>query len=86
MGYSNYDNGDHSKNTSPWGFIMLGELFQNNHHFKKLDPNFAKKWFEFDGTFFIMRILNRLKIISFTPLVLEPVTVMNASMAKDNKR
>jgi stearoyl-CoA desaturase (delta-9 desaturase) len=43
LGYSNFNNGDHSKNTTPWGFIMMGELFQNNHHFKKYDPNFAKK-------------------------------------------
>ncbi|MFW1410844.1 hypothetical protein ACEWAY_23205, partial [Vibrio parahaemolyticus] len=32
-GYSNFENGDHSKNTSPWGILLMGELFQNNHHY-----------------------------------------------------
>ena len=63
MGYSNFDNNDHSKNTTPWGIILMGELFQNNHHFKRHDPNFAKKWYEFDGTFFVMRIMHKMRII-----------------------
>ncbi len=67
-GYSNYDNGDHSKNSSPFGIFLMGELFQNNHHYAKNDPNFAKKWFEFDLTFFVMRIMNKLKIIQLIPL------------------
>ena len=71
-GYSNFDNGDHSKNTSPWGILLMGELFQNNHHYAKDDANFAKKWFEFDLTYFIMRGLNRARIIKLTPV---PVTI-----------
>jgi stearoyl-CoA desaturase (delta-9 desaturase) len=69
-GYSNFNNGDHSKNTSPWGILLMGELFQNNHHHAKDNANFARKWFEFDSTYFIMRILNKIKIIK-----LKPVTV-----------
>ncbi|MEO5649516.1 MAG: fatty acid desaturase [Ginsengibacter sp.] len=63
MGYANYDNHDHSKNTTPWGFFLMGELFQNNHHFKGYDPNFAKKWFEFDGTYLVMKVLDKFRII-----------------------
>ncbi len=62
-GYSNYKNGDHSKNSTPWGIIMMGELFQNNHHHAKNNANFARKWFEFDLTYIIMRGLHRLRII-----------------------
>jgi stearoyl-CoA desaturase (delta-9 desaturase) len=69
LGYSNYNNGDHSKNTTPWGVIMMGELFQNNHHHAKYDPNFAKKWYEFDMTFIVMKGLNFLRIIRLKPLV-----------------
>jgi stearoyl-CoA desaturase (Delta-9 desaturase) len=70
-GYSNFDNGDHSKNTTPFGVIMMGELFQNNHHKYKNSPNFAQRWFEFDPTFMVMRVLNfagiiRLKAFSRT--------------------
>lgn len=68
LGYSNYDNGDHSKNTSPWGILLLGELFQNNHHAEKLNANFARKWYEFDPTYLIMKGMHFLKIIRLKPL------------------
>jgi len=68
LGYSNFNNGDHSKNTTPWGFIMMGELFQNNHHHAKYNPNFARKSFEFDFTYLIMKGLHYVRIIRFKPL------------------
>lgn len=68
LGYSNFNNGDQSKNTTPFGIVLMGELFQNNHHHAKYDPNFAKKWYEFDVTYLIMRALHSLKIIRFKPL------------------
>jgi stearoyl-CoA desaturase (delta-9 desaturase) len=49
-GYSNHDNNDHSKNSIPLDFLMMGELFQNNHHKKPNSPNFASRWFEFGCT------------------------------------
>ena len=67
-GYSNYDNGDHSKNSTPFGIILMGELFQNNHHFQKDNANFARKWFEFDMTYIIMRGLNKVRIIRLIPV------------------
>lgn len=62
-GYENYDNKDHSKNSLPMDFLMMGELFQNNHHKSPNSPNFAKKWFEFDPTWPLMRVLNSIGII-----------------------
>lgn len=62
-GYSNHDNDDHSKNSLPWDLLMMGELFQNNHHKKPNSPNFATKWFEFDPTYPIMKTLHWMKII-----------------------
>ncbi|MEO5907765.1 MAG: fatty acid desaturase [Ginsengibacter sp.] len=70
LGYSNFDNGDQSKNTTPFGIIMMGELLQNNHHFEKLDPNFARKWFEFDFTYQIMRGLQLIRIIKLNPKII----------------
>jgi len=67
-GYSNFSNGDHSKNTSPWGVLLMGELFQNNHHYASTDANFAKKWFEFDLTYIIMRGLHKIKVIQLVPV------------------
>lgn len=69
MGYRNYELEDHSKNTSPWGVLLMGELFQNNHHNAKDNANFARRWFEFDATFFVMRCLHHVRIIKLKPLV-----------------
>lgn len=62
-GYTNFDNKDHSKNTTPIDIFLLGELFQNNHHKSPNSPNFGKRWFEFDPTFPVMLLLNKLGII-----------------------
>jgi stearoyl-CoA desaturase (delta-9 desaturase) len=74
LGYSNYNNGDHSRNTSPWGILLMGELFQNNHHAEKTNANFARKWYEFDPTYFVMRGLNFLKIIRLKPMDVQVAT------------
>lgn len=63
-GYSNHNNGDHSKNTLPLDFLMLGELFQNNHHKRPNSANFASKWFEFDPTYPVMKMLHWMRIIT----------------------
>ncbi|GAA3970945.1 acyl-CoA desaturase [Pedobacter ginsengiterrae] len=62
-GYSNHDNDDHSKNSLPWDFLLMGELFQNNHHKKPNSPNFASKWWEFDPTYPVMKMLHWMRII-----------------------
>jgi stearoyl-CoA desaturase (delta-9 desaturase) len=62
-GYSNYDNDDHSKNSLPLDFLMMGELFQNNHHKSPNSVNFAKKWYEFDPTFPVIMAMNWIGII-----------------------
>lgn len=63
-GYSNHDNEDHSKNSLPWDFLMMGELFQNNHHKRPNSPDFATKWWEFDPTYPIMKVMHWCKIIT----------------------
>ena len=42
---------------------MMGELFQNNHHKSPNTPNFARRWFELDPTWPVIRLLNALHII-----------------------
>jgi stearoyl-CoA desaturase (delta-9 desaturase) len=64
-GYSNFDNGDKSKNTLVFDFVTLGELFQNNHHKFGMSPNFAARWFELDPTYQVMKVLAFLGIIDF---------------------
>jgi stearoyl-CoA desaturase (Delta-9 desaturase) len=62
-GYQNYDNNDKSKNSLVFDFLMMGELFQNNHHKLPMNINFASKWYEFDPTFLVIKLLNKIKVI-----------------------
>lgn len=62
-GYSNYDNHDHSKNTIPVDIFLMGELMQNNHHKSPNRTNFAKRWYEFDPTYPIILLLDKVRII-----------------------
>ncbi|WP_184172425.1 acyl-CoA desaturase [Rhabdobacter roseus] len=62
-GYQNFDNNDKSKNSLIVDFLMMGELFQNNHHKRPNSLNFGSQWFEFDPTYPVIKLLSKLKII-----------------------
>src|SRR6202008_1539846 len=62
-GYANFDNGDKSKNSTPFDFLMLGELFQNNHHKRPNNANFAARWFEFDPVYPVMKFMHWIRLI-----------------------
>lgn len=63
-GYVNFKKTkDESRNTLPFDFLTMGELFQNNHHGRATSPNFAYRWFEIDPTYQVMRLLSLLGII-----------------------
>ncbi|MBH2003107.1 MAG: acyl-CoA desaturase [Sphingobacteriia bacterium] len=67
-GYRNFNEKDHSKNTLIFDFLMLGELFQNNHHHAGARPNFAAKWWEFDPVYPIIRLFNKIGMIKLVPI------------------
>lgn len=69
-GYSNFDNNDKSKNSLFIDFLLGGELFQNNHHKYAGRANFAMKWFEFDPTYPVIRILSFCRIIKLSKTAL----------------
>ena len=62
-GYQNFDNQDKSKNSLIFDVLMMGELFQNNHHKRPNSINFGSKWFEFDPTYPVIKLLDKAKII-----------------------
>ena len=63
-GYRNFKElKDESKNTIPFDFLALGELFQNNHHRFPTRINFAVRKFEIDPVYYIIRLFNKLTII-----------------------
>ena len=55
---------DKSKNTLPIDFLMMGELFQNNHHRRPKTINFSKRWFEIDPGYLFTKMLSKINIIS----------------------
>ena len=63
VGYQNYLVNDTSKNLMPVELFMMGEGFHNNHHKHGGDANFAKKWFEIDPSYQIIRLFSLLGII-----------------------
>jgi stearoyl-CoA desaturase (Delta-9 desaturase) len=66
-GYTSFrDTGDKSKNTLPFDFLALGELFQNNHHKYPSRANFAVRKFEIDPAYTFFKLFSWLGIIRFT--------------------
>jgi len=70
-GYRNYTTKDASRNLLPLDVLMLGELFQNNHHRAPGRLNFAARRFEFDPTFAVLRLLARTGALHLRPTALE---------------
>lgn len=63
-GYVNHrDTGDHSRNTLPVDLLMLGELYQNNHHHSPNRADFAHRPFEWDPGHTLLRLLDRLGVL-----------------------
>jgi stearoyl-CoA desaturase (delta-9 desaturase) len=76
-GYRNFpQEKDQSKNTLLVDFLMLGELFQNNHHHAAARANFASKWWEIDPVYPIIKIFDKIGMIK---LVKTPATIVNNS-------
>jgi stearoyl-CoA desaturase (delta-9 desaturase) len=62
-GYRNFRTRDMSRNSLPVDALCMGELFQNNHHARPANPNFAARRLEFDPTWHVMKLLARLELI-----------------------
>lgn len=63
-GYRNFKVGDTSRNLLPFDFLMMGESYHNNHHKNGSRANFGGiRWHEIDPTYFIMVLLDKLKLI-----------------------
>ncbi|MFD1139655.1 acyl-CoA desaturase [Larkinella insperata] len=66
-GYANFDNHDKSKNSLFFDWLMMGELFQNNHHKRPNAANFGAKWWELDPTYPVIKFLAWTGIIKMRP-------------------
>ena len=62
-GYKNFLGKDESTNTLKKDFLMMGELFQNNHHHRPKSLNFAYNKTEIDPTYWILKFLESLNFL-----------------------
>ena len=62
-GYRNFENTDKSRNTLLVDLLLMGELYQNNHHKFPNRLNFAFRWFEFDPAYPVVKFLSLVRII-----------------------
>lgn len=57
MGYRNYDTKDNSVNSPILFLFSQGECWHNNHHGEGRNPNYSRKWWELDPTFWLIKLL-----------------------------
>ena len=83
-GYRNFNTRDKSVNMLPVDFLTLGELFQNNHHRFGQAPNFAKRAWELDPSWPVIRLFHALGIINLDqkPIHLEDNPPMDDPQAE----
>lgn len=63
FGYRNFDVNDLSKNNLVLGFIVWGEGWHNNHHKQPFAKKYGVKWWEFDISYLIIRMIENEKPI-----------------------
>lgn len=58
-GYRNFPVNDKSVNNPLLGILMFGEGWHNNHHARPDKKSFSAKWWEFDLSYLIIRMIER---------------------------
>ncbi|MDX2205750.1 MAG: fatty acid desaturase [Hyphomicrobiaceae bacterium] len=56
-GYQSYATGDQSRNNVLVGFMAAGEGWHNNHHADPTSARHGHRWWEFDFSFLLIRLL-----------------------------
>ena len=57
-GYRSFQPEDASRNIVPWGILIGGEEFHNNHHAYPASARLSNKWWEFDIGWLYIRTLS----------------------------
>ncbi len=59
-GYRNYQTNDHSINNWVVALLTSGEGWHNNHHAKPRAASHGQRWWEFDATYWVVLLLEKL--------------------------
>jgi stearoyl-CoA desaturase (Delta-9 desaturase) len=86
-GYRNFPVEDASTNIVPWGILIGGEEFHNNHHAYPTSAKLSSAWYEFDIGWMYIRILEilglaRVRRIAPTPRYSPGKTACDADTVK----
>jgi stearoyl-CoA desaturase (delta-9 desaturase) len=81
-GYENYHMSNTSKNILPVDILFVGEAYHNNHHRHPGRPNNAVRWFEFDVTYGITRVLDKIGVVRINHPNRGRVTATRQEMAE----
>jgi stearoyl-CoA desaturase (Delta-9 desaturase) len=86
-GYRNFPVEDASTNIVPWGVLIGGEEFHNNHHAHPTSAKLSSTWYEFDIGWMYIRILEtlglaRVKRIAVAPRLSAGKTACDAETVK----
>jgi stearoyl-CoA desaturase (delta-9 desaturase) len=64
LSYRNYELTDRSQNNPVMGLLVFGEGWHNNHHRHPGSARFGLRWFEFDLSYKIIQLLERVGLAS----------------------
>lgn len=70
FGYRNFETPDNSRNNTLVAWLVAGEGFQNNHHYRPSTARFSARWWEFDSGYVLCKIgqaIGILDIVDATP-------------------
>jgi len=60
IGYRNYDSDEHSRNNWLVALVTVGEGWHNNHHHDPASASNQHRWWEFDISFYEIKLLEKL--------------------------
>jgi len=63
LGRRRYKTNDHSRNSFLLAIVTGGEGWHNNHHFYPVSARLGFFWWQFDPTYYILKVLEKLGII-----------------------
>ncbi|MFI5402231.1 MAG: acyl-CoA desaturase, partial [Planctomycetota bacterium] len=64
FGYRNYETDDRSRNNPIVAILTSGEGWHNNHHEDQRSATNQRRWWEFDLTYWTIRLLERIGLAS----------------------